>query len=177
MRSRTSLRPVSADELGRGGAEHGGGRQWCGAALASHGRGHRFETCHAHQHEQSSRPGSQRCLPEDLPENHPSKHGSALSAARIEGLVLQPRFLSLAVLPVTVTSTRLMTPAPPRPAKHPFRLGRQRPDQQAQQPADLWDAEGHQRLGQFCALSRPPCRPPRRGRAGRPGTPGPASTR
>jgi hypothetical protein len=49
MRTRTSPRPVSADELGRCGAEHGGGRQCVGAALASHGRGHRFETCHAHQ--------------------------------------------------------------------------------------------------------------------------------
>jgi transposase len=92
-------------------------------------------------------------------------------------LVLQPHFSpSLSTLPMTATSTRLMTPAPPRPAKHPRRLGRRRPDQQAQQPADLGRAQGHQRLGRFCALSRPPC-PPRRGRAGRPGTPGPASTR
>jgi hypothetical protein len=40
-----------------------------GAALASHGRGHRFETCHAHQHK---RPPSLRRsgrLPEDLPED------------------------------------------------------------------------------------------------------------
>jgi hypothetical protein len=40
------------------------------------------------------------------------------------------------------------------------------------QRADLGHAEGHQRLGRFCALSRPPCRP-RRGRFGRPGTPEP----
>jgi hypothetical protein len=39
--------PVSDDELGRHGAEHGGGERCVGAALASHDRGHRFETCHA----------------------------------------------------------------------------------------------------------------------------------
>jgi len=45
------------------------------------------------------------------------------------GLVLQPHFLSLAVLPVTSTSSCLMPSAPPRPAQHPCWLGRQRPDQ------------------------------------------------
>jgi hypothetical protein len=49
MRSGTPPRPLSADELGRCGAEHGVREQCVGAALASHGRGHRFETCHAHQ--------------------------------------------------------------------------------------------------------------------------------
>ena len=54
VRSRMSPRLVSADELGRCGAKHGAGEQRVGAALASHGRGHRFETCHAHQHKRSS---------------------------------------------------------------------------------------------------------------------------
>jgi hypothetical protein len=65
MRTRTSPRPVSADELGRCGAEHGGGRQCVGAALASHGRGHRFETCHAHQHKRLLQPTPQGRLPAD----------------------------------------------------------------------------------------------------------------
>ena len=51
MRSRTSPLPLNADEPGRYGAEHGAGGHCVGAALASHGRGHRFETCHARQHE------------------------------------------------------------------------------------------------------------------------------
>jgi hypothetical protein len=48
LRSRTSPRPVGTDELGRCGAEHGAGGQYVGAALASHGRSHRFDPCHAH---------------------------------------------------------------------------------------------------------------------------------
>jgi hypothetical protein len=43
VRSRMSPRLVSADELGRCGAKHGAGEQRVGAALASHGRGHRCE--------------------------------------------------------------------------------------------------------------------------------------
>ena|SRR5829696_5887323 len=47
-RSSTSPRRVRAYELGRCGAGHGAGEQRVGAALASHGRGHRFGTpCHA----------------------------------------------------------------------------------------------------------------------------------
>jgi hypothetical protein len=48
LRSRTSPPPVGTDELGRCGAEHGAGGQYVGAALASHGRSHRFDPCHAH---------------------------------------------------------------------------------------------------------------------------------
>jgi hypothetical protein len=53
MHTRTSPRPASTDELGRCDAAHGAGEQCVGAALASHGRGHRFETCHAHQPKRS----------------------------------------------------------------------------------------------------------------------------
>jgi len=70
MRSRTSPRPVSAEELGRCGAEDGVGQQCVGAALASHGRGHRFETCHAHQAKRFPGPRFLGRLPEDLPEDH-----------------------------------------------------------------------------------------------------------
>jgi hypothetical protein len=47
-RSRTSPRPVTADELRCCGAEHGARGRYVGAALASHGRSHRFDPCHAH---------------------------------------------------------------------------------------------------------------------------------
>jgi hypothetical protein len=70
MRSRTSPRPAGMDELGRCGAEHGVGVGRVGAALASHGRGHRFETCHAHQHKQVLTPPSRARLPADCPANH-----------------------------------------------------------------------------------------------------------
>jgi hypothetical protein len=43
------LDPLVRMSWGRCGVEHGAGKQRVGAALASHGRGHRFETCHAHQ--------------------------------------------------------------------------------------------------------------------------------
>jgi hypothetical protein len=39
---------AEAAELGRCGAEHGAGVLCVGAALASHGRSHRFDPCHAH---------------------------------------------------------------------------------------------------------------------------------
>ena len=48
-RSRTSPRPLTAYELGRRGAKLGTGEQCVEAALASHGRSHRFDPCHAHQ--------------------------------------------------------------------------------------------------------------------------------
>ncbi len=48
--SMTWVRRVIANELGRCGAELVVEVGRVGAALASHGRGHRFETCHAHQH-------------------------------------------------------------------------------------------------------------------------------
>ena len=69
MRSKTSRRPVSADELGRCGAEHGAGVERVGAALASHGRSHRFDPCHAHQHKQPPSLRRSGRLPEDLPED------------------------------------------------------------------------------------------------------------
>jgi hypothetical protein len=42
-------RPITANELGRCDAKHGDGEHCLGAALASHGRSHRFDPCHAHQ--------------------------------------------------------------------------------------------------------------------------------
>jgi hypothetical protein len=70
MRSTTQPRSGRILDLGYCGAMRCAAWLHMGPALPSHGRGHRFETCHAHQHKPSSRPGSQRCLPEDLPENH-----------------------------------------------------------------------------------------------------------
>jgi hypothetical protein len=79
---------VTADpaELGRCSAEHGAGGQCVGAALASHGRGHRFETCHAHQHKRVPEPPSEALLPADCQQTTLSRRKNALSAVRFEGL-------------------------------------------------------------------------------------------
>jgi hypothetical protein len=98
-------------------------------------------------------------------------------------LVLQPQFLGSAS-PVEAPCPTLMASSPPRPAKHPDGIGRGWPDQQAQQPADLWHAEGRhlhdhsQPIGHFCAVTGPPCGlRPAGGRAAPPRTHAPASTR
>jgi hypothetical protein len=82
MRSRTSPRPVTVDELGRCGAKHGAEGQCLGAALASHGRGHRFETCHAHQHKQAPQALPRPRLPADCQQTAVSGRPNAVSAGR-----------------------------------------------------------------------------------------------
>jgi hypothetical protein len=48
LRSLAPPASFTVDELQRCGAEHSAGEQCLAAALASHGRSHRFDPCHAH---------------------------------------------------------------------------------------------------------------------------------
>jgi len=70
--SPTTTTPYStiAADLGGCGGWRGGAGSRDEAALASHGRGHRFETCHAHQAKRFPGPRFLGRLPEDLPEDH-----------------------------------------------------------------------------------------------------------
>jgi transposase len=68
-----------------------------------------------------------------------------------------------AAAPVAVAGAGLMTATPPRPPQHLADRGRRPPHQPDQQPPRLRGRAPHQvrpwrpwRLGQFCALSRPP---------------------
>jgi transposase len=68
-----------------------------------------------------------------------------------------------AAAPVAVAGAGLMTATPPRPPQHLADRGRRPPHQPDQQPPRLRGRDPHQvrpwrpwRLGQFCALSRPP---------------------
>jgi len=69
----------------------------------------------------------------------------------------------LAAAPVAVAGAGLVTAPPPRPPQHLPHAGRRPPHQPDQQPACLRGRDPDQvragRLGQFCALNRPP-RPP-----------------
>jgi hypothetical protein len=55
-------------------------------ALPSHGRGHRFETCHAHQHIQVPEPPCSAQLPANCQQTTRSRCSNALSADRFGGL-------------------------------------------------------------------------------------------
>ena len=57
-----------------------------GAALPSHGRGHRFETRHAHQRKQVPESPFRAWLPADCQQTTLSRRQNALSVVRIEGL-------------------------------------------------------------------------------------------
>jgi hypothetical protein len=68
--------------LRRRAVEAGNAWDWELGAKSSHGRGHRFETCHAHQHKQPPRTTLRRRLPADLPQTTNSGRCSAESVAR-----------------------------------------------------------------------------------------------
>ena len=93
MRSRASPPPGGADELGRCGGEHGAGERRVVPALTSHGRGHRFETCHAHQHKRPSRIPRWRRLPADCQQTTNSGRSSAESVAPFRDLAGLPCLL------------------------------------------------------------------------------------
>jgi len=86
VRSTTWPGLVSADDLGRCGVTRGAEEQCVGAALASHGRGHRFETCHAHQRKQVPESPSRAWLPADCQQTTLNRRQNALSVVRIECL-------------------------------------------------------------------------------------------
>ena len=91
----------------------------------------------------------------------------------------------LAAAPVAAAGAGLMAAPPPRPPQHLADRGWRPPHQGGQQPTRLRGGDPDQvrpwRLWQFCALSRPPRPPDRRGRPGRgppprtPGRPAPGS--
>jgi hypothetical protein len=65
LRSLAPPASFTVDELQRCGTEHSAGEQCLAAALASHGRGHRFDPCHAHQHKRLPGTPLRRLLPAD----------------------------------------------------------------------------------------------------------------
>jgi transposase len=84
-----------------------------------------------------------------------------------------------AAAPVATAGAGLVAASPPRPPQHLPHRGWRPPHQRGQQPTRLGGRDPDQVwagwLWRFCALSRPPRPPDRRGRPGRgppPGTPG-----
>jgi hypothetical protein len=56
------------------------------ARWISHGRSHRFDPCHAHQHKQAPESSARAQLPADCQQTTLSRCENALSAVRFEGL-------------------------------------------------------------------------------------------
>jgi hypothetical protein len=84
--STTSPWVAKAVELRRCGATRGRlrGRVW--PALPSHGRSHRFDPCHAHQHKRLPGTLLRRRLPADCQQTTLSRRQNDLSAVRMEDL-------------------------------------------------------------------------------------------
>jgi hypothetical protein len=89
-RSRTSPRPVTADELRCCRAEHGARGRYVGAALASHGRSHRFDPCHAHQPKRLPGPLERAACQKICQKTTAWRWSTLVSVARSEPLAGRP---------------------------------------------------------------------------------------